>query len=145
MELILWRHADAEDGADDMARRLTRKGEKQAAAVAKWLLAHLPDDYTLLASPALRAQETAAALGAKIVTEKTLAPGATVAEIERVVEKHKGLVIVVGHQPDLGRAAAHFVAVARAEWSIQKGAIWWLEGQPPARVRAVISPDLLKD
>ena len=141
MELILWRHADAEDGVDDLARRLTRKGEKQAAAMAKWLRHHLPDDYTVLASPALRAQETAEALGAKIVTDKTLAPGATVAQITRAVEKHKGLVIVVGHQPDLGRAAAH-LAGARGEWSIQKGAIVWFED---GRLRAALSPDLLKD
>ena len=65
MELILWRHADAEDGADDMARRLTPAGEEQAAAMAQWLRAHLPAQYTLLASPAVRAQQTAAALGVK--------------------------------------------------------------------------------
>src|SRR5437763_11917864 len=106
MELILWRHADAEDGADDMARRLTAKGEKQAAAMAKWLRANLPSQYTLLSSPAVRAQQTAAALGAAIVTDRSLAPGATPAAIVQAARKHKGLVIVVGHQPDLGRAAA---------------------------------------
>ena len=143
MELILWRHADAEDGPDDMARRLTPKGEKQAAAMAKWLRAHLPRDYTLIASPATRAQQTAAALEAKIVTDTTLAPGASPAAIARAAEKHKGMVIIVGHQPDLGRAAAQFVAGARAEWSIEKGAIWWLAGERPARVKAVMSPDLL--
>ena len=143
MELILWRHADAEDGADDMARRLTRKGEKQAAAMAKWLRAHLPKDYTVVASPAARAQETASALGAKVITEKTLAPGASPAAIIKAAEKHEGLVIIVGHQPDLGRAAAHLVADARAEWSIRKGAIWWLSGEIPARIEAVVSPDLL--
>ena len=61
MDLILWRHADAEDGADDMARRLTPRGEKQAAAMAEWLRARLPRNYTVLASPAVRAQQTAAA------------------------------------------------------------------------------------
>ncbi|HET7366389.1 MAG TPA: histidine phosphatase family protein [Burkholderiales bacterium] len=143
MELILWRHADAEEGTDDMARRLTRKGEKQAAAMAKWLRAHLPEDYTLLASPAARAQETAAALGTKVITEKTLAPGAAPAAIIKAAQKHEGLVIVVGHQPDLGRAAAQWVAGARADWSIRKGAIWWLSGAPPARIEAVVSPDML--
>src|SRR5437660_10768977 len=125
MELILWRHADAEEGADDMARRLIRKGEKQTAAMAKWLRAHPPKDYTVVASPAVRAQETAAALGAKVITEKTLAPGASPAAIIKAAQKHKGLVIVVGHQPDLGHAAAQLVALARADWSIRKGAIWW--------------------
>ena len=76
MDLILWRHADAEDGADDLARRLTAKGHKQAAAMARWLRAHLPKDYTVVASPAVRAQETAQALEPKIVTDITLAPGA---------------------------------------------------------------------
>ena len=139
MDLILWRHADAEDGADDLARRLTRKGEKQAAAMAKWLQARLPNDYTLVASPAVRAQQTAEALGAKIVTDKTLAPGASVAEISKAAERPGSLVIIVGHQPDLGRAAARF-ANASGEWAIDKGAIVWFGG---GRIRAWLSPDLL--
>ena len=143
MDLILWRHADAEAGADDMARRLTPAGEKEAAAMAKWLRARLPREHTLLVSPAVRAQQTAAALGSPIVTEKALAPGASPKDIRRAAEKHKGLVIIVGHQPDLGRAAAKLVADLRAEWSIKKGAIWWLEGSEPARIKAVVSPDLL--
>ena len=143
MELILWRHADAEDGADDMARRLTAKGEGQAAAMAKWLRANLPRQYTLLASPAARAQQTAAALGVSIVTEKSLSPGASPAAIAEAARKHKGLVIVVGHQPDLGRAAAQLIARADSDWHIDKGAIWWLAGESPVRIKAALSPDLL--
>jgi phosphohistidine phosphatase len=37
MELILWRHAEAEDGIPDMARELTSKGKKQAKHMAAWL------------------------------------------------------------------------------------------------------------
>ena len=142
MELVLWRHADAEPGADDMARRLTPAGEKQAAAMARWLRAHLPREYTLLASPAVRAQQTAAALG-RPLTEKALAPGASPKDIRRAVEEYKGLVIVVGHQPDLGRVAARLVADVREEWAVEKGAIWWLEGSEPARIKAVVSPEHL--
>ena len=142
MELILWRHADAEDGADDLARRLTAKGHAQAAAMAKWLRRHLPARFAVVASPALRALETAEALHAAIRTDRHLAPGASVHAILEAAHKDKdsGLVIVVGHQPDLGRAAAHLVAHAHAEWPIEKGAIWWLEGH---RIRAVMAPDLL--
>jgi len=140
MELILWRHADAEDGADDMARRLTAKGEQQAAAMARWLRSHLPSAFTIVASPAVRAQQTAAALGAKVITEKTLAPGASPAAIVKAAQKHGGVVLIVGHQPDLGRAAAELIANARAEWSIEKGAIWWLVD---GRIKAVVSPELL--
>ena len=142
MELILWRHADAEDGRDDMARRLTSKGEQQAAAMAKWLRAHLRGPFTLLTSPAVRAQQTAGALGTPIM-EKSLAPGASLAAILKAAEKHRGIVIVVGHQPDLGRAAAQLVAGAQAEWSVEKGAAWWLAGDAPARIKAVVSPELL--
>ncbi|HET7671607.1 MAG TPA: histidine phosphatase family protein [Burkholderiales bacterium] len=138
MEIILWRHADAEPGADDLARRLTRRGEQEAAAMAQWLRGRLPAAYTLLASPAVRAQQTAAALQPP-VTDKSLAPGASVAAIRKAAEKHNGLVIIVGHQPDLGRAAAQF-AGAPGEWHVEKGAIVWLTGP---RLRAWLSPDLL--
>ena len=146
MELILWRHADAEDGAPDFERRLTKKGRKQAARVAEWLLEHLPDDFLVLASPAARAQETAQALGMKIKTVDQLAPGAPVKKILQATgwPDGEGTVIVVGHQPDLGTAAAHLCGVV-AGWSVKKGGLWWFEHSHPVEVRAVISPDLLKD
>jgi phosphohistidine phosphatase len=142
MDVILWRHADAEDGADDLARRLTAKGHRQAAAMAKWLQARLPRHYTVLASPAVRAQQTAEALGVEIVTDITLAPGASVADVTNAVQRQQGLVIVVGHQPDLGRAAAQ-LAGAPGEWALDKGSIVWLAGGRPSRIRAWLSPELL--
>jgi len=144
MELILWRHADAEDGAPDLERRLTRKGRKQAARVAKWLLEHLPDEFVVLASPAARAQETAEALGEKIKTVNELAPGASVKKILQAAgwPDREGTVIIVGHQPDLGAAAAHLCGV-NAGWSLKKGGLFWFEHSHPVEVRAVISPDLL--
>ena len=49
MDLILWRHAEAEDWAEgdpqesrDLARSLTPRGEKQAARMANWLDRQLP-------------------------------------------------------------------------------------------------------
>ncbi len=45
MDLILWRHAEAEDGdatLPDHKRRLTPRGEKQAKKVARWLHQNLP-------------------------------------------------------------------------------------------------------
>src|SRR5688572_32750921 len=101
MELILWRHADAEDGAPDLERKLTAKGRKDAERVAAWLLERLPRDFRLVASPAMRAQETAQALGTKIHTDPKLAPGALVADILKAGSRG-GTVVVVGHQPDLG-------------------------------------------
>ena len=149
MDLILWRHADAEDGADDLRRALTAKGRKQAARVAQWLLEHLPEDFEVVASPAVRAQQTAEALTKNFKTEKQLAPGASVPAILKAagwpVSKGDRTLIVVGHQPDLGRAAAHLLAGKQAGWHIKKGGLWWLSNKNSDEliVRAVVSPDLL--
>ena len=140
MDLILWRHADAEDGAPDLARRLTPKGHEQAARVASWLRQHLPERYRLLASPAVRAQQTAAALGTPITTEASLAPGASVEAILKAAAG-AGTTILVGHQPDLGAAIAYLLCGEERDWSVAKGAVWWIVNR--SAVRAVVSPDLL--
>jgi phosphohistidine phosphatase len=140
MDLILWRHADAEEGAPDLARKLTPKGHEQAARVAGWLRPHLPERYRLLASPAVRAQQTAAALGAPIATEKSLAPGASVEAILKLVASG-GTTVLVGHQPDLGAAIAYLLCGEERDWGVAKGALWWITDR--SAVRAVISPDLL--
>ena len=141
MELILWRHADAEEGSPDLARRLTKKGRKQAERVAEWLEEHLPKDYVLISSPAVRARETAEALSKPSIVE-ALAPGATVREILEAAgwPGGDGTVILVGHQPDFGRAIAYLVCRRETDWTLKKGGLWWLA---PNEVRAVISPDLL--
>ena len=150
MDLILWRHADAAQGGRDSERKLTAKGRKQAARVAEWLVARLPSRYLVIASPARRARETADALAVRYKISERLAPGAAPADILEVAgwPSHKGAVLVVGHQPDLGRVAAVLLAGAEAEWSVKKGALWWLsnrerEGEAQVVLRAVLAPDLL--
>jgi phosphohistidine phosphatase len=150
MELILWRHAEAEDGVPDAGRALTRKGRKQAAALAVWLKEHLPRQARILVSPATRAQQTAAALELPFVTTREIGVGATVGELLRAAgwPDAGGAAVVVGHQPTLGRVAAVLLAGAEADWSIKKGAVWWFthrvrDGDGQVVLRAVIGPDLL--
>jgi phosphohistidine phosphatase len=150
MDLILWRHAEAEDGAPDLERHLTPRGYKHAARVAEWLLQRLPAKFIVLASPARRAQETARALGVPFKTVQRLAPGASVAQILEAAgwPDRKHAVVVVGHQPDLGRVAAQLVSGAATRWSIRKGGAWWLtnrvrEDEAQVVVRAVVAPDLI--
>ena len=88
MDLILWRHAEAEEGEPDLARELTPKGEKQAQRIAQWLLQRLPAKFILLSSPAARAQQTAETLATKFRTVKNLAPGAQVKDILERSEEH---------------------------------------------------------
>lgn len=150
MDLILWRHAEAEDGLPDLERRLTPRGQKHAARVAAWLLQRLPAKFVVLVSPARRAQETALALGVALRTVPGLAPGAAVRDILAAAEwpDRKSAVVVVGHQPDLGRTAAFLLSGSEAPWSLKKGAAWWLssrtrEDAAQVVVRAVVAPDFV--
>jgi phosphohistidine phosphatase len=154
MELILWRHAEAEDGSPDLDRRLTPKGAKQARRIAEWLHAHLPDSARVLASPAVRTQQTAQALALltqrKFKTVDALAPGASVDDVLTAAgwPDGKGAVVIVGHQPTLGWVASQLLAGRAQDWSVKKGGVWWLQsrdrdGDAQVLLRAAASPDLL--
>ena len=151
MELILWRHADAEDAAPgeaDAARALTGKGKKQARRMAAWLRKRLPEDARVLASPAKRAQQTARALTGRFETSVEVGTGAGPQAVLQAAGWPEGeaTVVVVGHQPTLGQVAALALTGKAGDWSIRKGAVWWIESRARggAAVLAVIAPDLLK-
>ncbi len=146
MDLLLWRHADAEDGIPDAARALSKKGLKQAKQVAGWLKPRLPGDCQILVSPAKRAQQTAAALELPYKTEERIGTQARASDILAACgwPKHAGAVLVVGHQPTLGRLAARLLTGDEADWAIKKGALWWFSAREDEIVlRAVVGPDLL--
>jgi phosphohistidine phosphatase len=150
MELILWRHAEAEDGSPDMERRLTAKGEKQAAKMAFFLHAHLPHDTRILVSPAVRTQQTALAFSKTFITENSIAPGTTPQAILKAAgwPGDGGCVLIVGHQPALGAAGALLMTGRPEHWSVRKGAVWWLcrrkrEDDDKTILRLVIAPEHL--
>ncbi len=150
MDLLLWRHAEAEDGSPDLTRALTAKGHEQAAAVARWLNDRLPKRARILVSPATRAQQTAAALKRPLTTASEIGVGAAGADVLQAAgwPDAGGTVVVVGHQPTLGRTAALLLANAERDWSIKKGALWWFtcrrrNGAQQVVLRAVIGPDLV--
>ena len=150
MELILWRHADAKAGEPDFDRRLTPRGVKQAARVAEWLDRRLPDTCRVLVSPARRAQETASALKRKFKTLDDLAPDVMPESILAAAQWPDGYetVLVVGHQPTLGRVVALLLSGEDREWSMQKAAVWWLANRertrgPSVALRVVMTPDFV--
>lgn len=150
MDLILWRHAEAEPGEPDLGRELTGKGRKQAARVAAWLDRHLPDNTRVLVSPAQRCVETAEALERKHRIVRDLGPGASVAELLDACSWPDGResVLAIGHQPTLGRAAALLLTGAERDWALKKGAVWWLSNRvrgvtTQTVLRAAVAPDLL--
>ncbi len=150
MDLILWRHADAEDGADDMRRALTDLGHKQAKKVGKWLDAHLPAEARILVSPAVRAQETAQGLGRAYVTRDELAPWEDAVDAMHVSgwPEAKGTVMIIGHQPTLGRLASMLLFGAEQEFTIKKGGLVWLTNrvrrdERQVVLKAALNPELL--
>lgn len=148
MDLILWRHAEAEDGTPDLERALTERGRKQAARMADWLTPRLPPDIRILASPAERTRQTAQALGRDYSVDPALAPGATARAVLAAAGWPEAAhpVLIVGHQPTLGRIAAHLLTGAADDVSVKKAGVWWFQsrmrnGELQVVLRAVAGPD----
>jgi phosphohistidine phosphatase len=110
VRLYLVRHADAEPGDPDELRRLTPTGRAQARALGRRLADDGVKPDAVLSSPLLRARETAEeiarATGAEAEPVEALQPGATPEDVETAVAGRGERVVVVGHQPDCGIAAA---------------------------------------
>jgi phosphohistidine phosphatase len=170
MDLILWRHAQAHalpleaadaaavndiaaptDPADDLARALTPKGERQAERMAHWLNQRLPESTRVLVSPARRTQQTALALGRAFKTVGALNPQAAVDDLLQAAKwpLSRDPVLIVGHQPTLGMLAARLLTGQELAWSVRKGAVWWLksrehdDGDIQVTLHAVQSPGFL--
>ena len=136
MDLILWRHAEAEpaqEGQSDLARSLSPKGERQAARMSDWLERHLPEGTRILVSPARRTEQTALTLGRKYKLREELSPDATPQDVLRLLKWNektgpsgKGPVLIVGHQPWMGQLIAQLIELQEPECAVRKGAVWWL-------------------
>ncbi|MDD2885843.1 MAG: histidine phosphatase family protein [Dechloromonas sp.] len=150
MDLLLWRHAEAEDGEEDLRRRLTERGERQARVMGQWIRDHQPKDMRIIVSPAVRTQQTAAALKLPFETQRKLGPDACVSELIAACgwPDAPGAVLIVGHQPSLGRLASLLLAGHESDWSIKKGALWWLSnrlrrGDTQTVLRAMLPVEML--
>jgi phosphohistidine phosphatase len=149
--LILWRHADAEDGPVDMARALTPKGIKQAQRVGQWLARKLPANCRILSSPAQRALQTAQAIGRKFMIVNTLAPNADPETLLLAANwpNSQEPVLLVGHQPTLGQVAALLLAENEQDWNVRKANVWWIgqrgeAAHPKTYLKMVTSPEFIE-
>ena len=150
MDLILWRHAEAEEGTPDLQRPLTAKGQKQARRMAEWLDSQLPDGCKILVSPALRTLQTVEPLGRTYKVVPEIGPGASAQDVLRAANWPKGkeAVMVVGHQPTLGEVAALLVGGRDGYWEMKKANAWWIvqkEADDPDSLylKAVMAPELI--
>lgn len=153
MDLILWRHAEAEEpkpGISDMKRRLTPRGEKQARLVGRWLRQRLPKGTRILVSPAMRTQQTVLPLELPYDTEERIGPQAGPSDLIQAAgwPNLPDAVLIVGHQPALGELASLLVCGKDGGFPIRKGVVWWISRKDrpdddKTFLRAVIGPDLL--
>lgn len=143
MNLILWRHAEAQECADlqqDMSRKLTARGEKQAKRMANWLDRQLPHNAQIWVSPAVRALQTAEALGHPYKICPELSPQANVQEVLALLQwpRRKGHLLLVGHQPLFGSLIADFMSMRQEYCSIKKGALWWLRSRERDQIQQTV-------
>ncbi len=150
MELILWRHAEAAPGDPDAARPLTDHGRAQADQMARWLAPRLPRELRMIVSPARRAQETARALGRSFETIESIAPGVDAAALLAAAQWPDAdrPVLIVGHQPTLGEAAARLLEARTATAHMGTGAVWWMraksgKGRTGAVLLLALEPEIL--
>ena len=161
MNLILWRHAEAIDLGTpvtpgckrDLERPLTTKGEQQAQLTAYWLKRNLKRNFKVMSSPAVRAIQTALAFSDSVDVADGLNPQADASDVLAAINWPQGKdVLVIGHQPWIGRVASLLVAGHEQDWSVKKSSIWWLshrvrqledKERPQTVLRLVLPPDLI--
>ena len=138
--LYLLRHGDAEDGdGDDAARRLTAKGERQALAAGEALAALDAGIDACLASPRVRAAETA-----RLACEPLGLTPEIAAELQGgafdalALSAGRGDVLLVGHEPDFSGEVARLTG---ARVRMRKGGLAIVDG---STLLALLRPAELK-
>jgi phosphohistidine phosphatase len=144
---VIWllRHGDAEDSsADDAARKLTAKGERQALAAGR-ALAELGVEFDrCLTSPKVRAADTARIaceqLGIDYEQTEELAGG----DFDPTeVAAGSDTTLLVGHEPDFSRAV-QLATGARVDF--KKGGLAAIDGSTltallrPAHTKRIAGP-----
>jgi phosphohistidine phosphatase len=149
MDLILWRHAQAEDltgSQSDNDRQLTPKGQQQAAQMALWLNKVLPRHCKILVSPSQRTLQTAQALGRPFSVVEEIGTGSTAEKILAACNwpNSREAVLVIGHQPLLGQIVNKLIPTMRYV-SIRKANVWWISQKDGEEVflKAVMSPEMV--
>jgi phosphohistidine phosphatase len=161
IELYLVRHAIAAERGpkypDDALRPLTPAGAKRFAESVPGLVQMDVVIEVVLASPLVRAQETARILAdalkpkPAILDLDALAPGgrqpAIIDAIKTQARRHRRLALV-GHEPDLGELAARLLG-ARGTVEFKKGAVCLIEvdgATPggPGTLRWMLTPRALR-
>lgn len=143
MKVYLMRHGIAADAgigiATDAERPLTDEGRQKTVKIARGLRALGLSAPRVLASPLLRAVQTAEIV-AKVLAKKedveiveALAPGGNLPDLIRALRGSRD-VLAVGHMPDLSYAAGGLLTgEARGVFDFRKGGVACFAFEGPVR------------
>lgn len=134
MRVFLVRHGDADaeipDGLDDDARALTAKARAALPAHFQSIAKVLGTPEVMVMSPLVRAVQTATLLAHVVGYEgpmrstRMLFPDGPVGALEGLLAEHEGkTVVLVGHQPSMGAAAAHFLGMSSFPKPVTPGTV----------------------
>jgi len=129
--VFLVRHAKAlkreEWKGNDCERPLTEKGKEEFREFLNWLKPVFPKRAKIVSSPCERALKTAQMLsdlfGYDLKVENSLMPDAEPEDYERVLAKHRGNLILVGHEPDLSLFLNYITCISPSRLAFKKGAV----------------------
>ena len=121
MKLLLIRHSLAEDFVNsDFERHLTLRGKKRAERFFKIMKRIYPSINYIISSAAFRAKETAEIL-AKFYNQKVIEENrlyqANIEDFKEVLKDKKGIVAIVGHEPDLSEFIKYLTGIKNIKLS----------------------------
>jgi len=154
VKLLLLRHAAAEEarpGITDAERALTLRGRERMALAVPGLLAWGLQPVRLLASPLLRARQTAEIVADACGSTVEILPALAALPSEQLLAELRGEdAMAVGHEPWLSQLCA-WLAVGRigaaGSLPFKKGGAALLEGEPTPggmRLVALLPPRILR-
>ena len=127
--IVLMRHGEAEPYSEqDSARPLTEKGREQAKLTGRWLRDQKLPISHIVASPYLRAQQSAQcvtdSLALDMLAVRDITPDSSEAAAEAALAEHMGA-LVCFHQPILGRLLHRWTG---QRFSVNTGSCFVLHG-----------------
>ncbi len=139
--IYLLRHGDAErrgGEVGDAARRLTAKGERQAEAAGRALVALGVELDACLTSPKVRAADTARLATADLGVEPEVAAELGEGEFDSIdLSTGRGETMLVGHEPDFSNEIARLTG---GKVKLRKGGLAVVDGNT---LVALLRPDEL--
>ena len=157
MEILLVRHGDAESPCgNDFNRNLTPKGEEEISQLGNYLSKLHFKVNQIIASPVIRAAQTATILNTKVRPEvfreeDCLSCGMSpeqACELLRNECSEDECIMLVGHAPDMSHLAAYLTGMSGIGVETRKGSCIMLESGLPGRgsagVIGLVAPWMLK-